>query len=111
MIRAAYSLDDLTRALDGQDAVVCVVGVAGIPHQKVILDAAEAAGVRRFVLNDFGWGPDFRGLPEFDAIKAGRTESWDYAETKAAANPGFTYTGVTTGNPIDWVCFRDTLLH
>lgn len=62
--------------------------------------------MQRFLLNDYGWGLNFLGLPEFDAIKANRRESWDYAEAKSAANPGFTYTAITIGNPIDWVRFN-----
>jgi hypothetical protein len=68
-----------------------------------MIDAAEAAGVKRFIIDDFGWGPNFRGLPEFKDIHAHRRAGWDHAKARAEANSGFTFTGVTTGNPIDWV--------
>jgi hypothetical protein len=92
-------------ALAGQDAAVCVVGPGGIGAQITMIDAAEAAGVKRFIVDDFGWGPNFKGLPEFRAINAHRRAAWEYAKTKAQANSGFTYTGITSGNPIDWVRF------
>ena len=98
-----YTLEALTKALNNQDAVVCVVGPGGVPLQKTFVDAAEAAGVQRFIIDDFGWGPDARGFPEFDAIHAIRREGWDYAAKKAKDNKNFTWTGLTTGNPIDWV--------
>ncbi len=103
VIRTAYTVEDLTKALAGQDAAVCVVGPAGITLQAAMIDAAEAAGVRRFIIDDFGWGPDVRGLPEFNDIHILRRAQWDHAKARAAANPAFTYTGISSGNPIDWV--------
>ena len=82
---------------------MCVVGIPALAHQGTIIDAAEAAGVRRFILNDFGWGPNPSGLPEFDAILESRKESWGYAEKKAEANPDFTWTGISIGGCLDWV--------
>lgn len=93
----------MTAAFRGQDAVVCVVGPPGVCQQSDYVDAAEAAGVKRFILDDFGWGPDARGFEEFDSIHAMRRAGWDRAKEKAEANPAFTWTGLTTGNPIDWV--------
>jgi hypothetical protein len=110
VIRTSYTVEDLTKALAGQDAVVCVVSPAAVTHQVAMLDAAEAAGVKRFILNDFGWGLRTRthGLPELRETVEKRHAIWDYAAKRAAANPAFTWTGITTGNPIDWVrreCF------
>lgn len=103
VIKTEYTLDKLTEAMVGQDAAVCVVGPAGIVHQVNLIDAAEAAGVRRFIIDDFGWGPYIRGLPEFKNVHAQRRLGWDHAKVRAEANPAFTYTGITSGNPIDWV--------
>lgn len=83
--------------------MVCAVGPAGIVHHNTFVDAAEAAGVKRFIIDDFGWGPDVRGLPEFEAIHQQRRSGWEYAKVKAESSPAFTWTGVSTGNPIDWV--------
>lgn len=110
VIKIEYTLDQLTKALAGQDAVVCVVGPAGIVHQVTFVDAAEAAGVKRFIIDDFGWGPNVRGLPEFKDVQAHRRLGWDHANARAEANSAFTYTGITSGNPIDWVRIS-TLLH
>lgn len=85
------------------------MGPGGIGLQVAIIDAAEAAGVQRFIIDDFGWGPEVRGLPEFSAVHAQRRVGWDHAKARADTNPDFTWTGITTGNPIDWV-WVDSLL-
>lgn len=108
VIRTGYAVDELTKELAGQDAAVCVVGPAGIGHQVAMIDAAEAAGVKRFIVNDFGWGHTVRALPEFDAIHAQRSAVWDHAKARADANPKFTYTGISSGNPVDWVSIHNS---
>ncbi|KAI1774672.1 NAD(P)-binding protein [Hypoxylon cercidicola] len=110
VIRAEYTVEKLTTALTGQDAAVCAVGPAGISTQVAMIDAAEAAGVKRFIVDDFGWGPDFRSLPEFQPIGAPRRVAWDYAKKLSENNPQFTWTGVTIGNPIDWAIKRFPLM-
>jgi hypothetical protein len=103
VIRVDYTLAELTTALVNQDAAICVVGPAGIIHQATMAEAAEAAGVKRFIIDDFGWGPDFRGLPEFDEIKDNRTAGWNRAAKLSKENTNFTWSGISVGNPIDWV--------
>ncbi|ORY67146.1 uncharacterized protein BCR38DRAFT_464430 [Pseudomassariella vexata] len=104
VIRTAYTVEDLTKALEGQDAVVCAVAPSGVEHQVAMVDAAEAAGVKRFIVNDFGWGlrTQTHGLPEFRETIKRCNVGWDYAAKRAEANPSFTWTGITTGKPIDW---------
>lgn len=87
--------------------MVYVVGPAGVHLQSTFVDASYAAGVRRFIIDDFGWGPNPRAFEEFAPIHAMRTEGWDHAKKKAEAGGeerGFTWTGISVGNPIDWVC-------
>ncbi|EXJ91206.1 hypothetical protein A1O1_04316 [Capronia coronata CBS 617.96] len=103
VIRTDYTIPALTAALHGQDAVVSAVGVAGIPKQKDMMDAAEAAGVGLFVLSDFGYGPEHRHLPDFDAIGKPRQDVLSYAKDKAARSNGqFSWSAIAIGNPIDW---------
>ncbi|KAI5203333.1 NAD(P)-binding protein [Aureobasidium subglaciale] len=100
--RVDYDPPSLTKAFANQDAIICVVGPGGIPLQKTFIDAALAAEVKRFIIDDFGWGPDANGFDEFAAIHKQRREGWDYAAEKAREHRDFTWTGLTTGNPIDW---------
>ena len=48
------SVDSATAASEDQDAVVSTVGTAGLPGQSVLVDAAVAANVKRFLPSDFG---------------------------------------------------------
>ncbi|KAK7230019.1 hypothetical protein V2G26_002189 [Clonostachys chloroleuca] len=54
-LQADYnSINSLSSALKGHDAVVSAVGAAGIVGQKVIIDAAILAGVKRIIPGDYG---------------------------------------------------------
>ena len=81
--------DGLARLMAGQDAVVFAAGAGGgnptrtyaVDRDAAIrcIDAAEQAGVRRFVMvSYFGAGPD-HGVPESDSF-------FPYAQAKAAAD-------------------------
>lgn len=48
------SIDSLEAAFRGQDAIVSTVGMKAIPGQKLVIDAAIKAGVKRFIPSDFG---------------------------------------------------------
>ncbi|TGJ80540.1 hypothetical protein E0Z10_g8222 [Xylaria hypoxylon] len=107
VIRVDYSdVDALATALAGQDAVVCAVGPGAIGAAKGMVDAAARAGVKRYIINDFGWGLNKRSLPEFKPIGEPRKVAWDcaidYAQRDEGKENGFTWTGITIGNPIDW---------
>ncbi|KAL6900041.1 hypothetical protein GGI43DRAFT_423171 [Trichoderma evansii] len=60
------SLSSLTEALKGKDVVVTTITAAAIPEQKIIIDAAIQAGVKRFIPADFGalsTDPSAKDLP------------------------------------------------
>ncbi|KAK3313149.1 hypothetical protein B0H66DRAFT_584878 [Apodospora peruviana] len=91
------SLDALKMAFDGQDAVVSIVGAPGIGAQKLAVDAALAAGVKRFIPSEFGINTrKVRGTP-IGKIVAGKIDVVDYLQEKAKKNPSFTWTGLSTG--------------
>ncbi|KAI1822028.1 NmrA-like family protein [Xylaria intraflava] len=105
--RTTYSdIVALAAALRGHDAVVCVLGPAAIADSEGIVDAAAQAGVKRYIINDFGWGPNSLALPEFKPIGEMRQVAWnramEYARRDEGKTDGFTWTGITIGNPIDW---------
>ncbi|KAK0712832.1 hypothetical protein B0T26DRAFT_831993 [Lasiosphaeria miniovina] len=103
------SVADLTAAFAGQDAVVSVVATAGIAAQKVAVDAAVAAGVRRFVPSEFGINTRRVGGTPIGAILAGKIAIVDYLKEQAAAHPAFSWTGLSTGLFFDWALERGTL--
>ncbi|KAF4974895.1 hypothetical protein FZEAL_8261 [Fusarium zealandicum] len=78
------SIDSLTAALRGQDAVVSTVGSEGIASQKLIIDAAIIAGVRRFIPSNFGsvvTDPKAKDILLFQ----GMVQIADYLKEKASA--------------------------
>jgi hypothetical protein len=95
------SVESLTAALKGQDAVVSTVGVDGLLGQSVLFDAAVAAGVKRFLPSEFGSdlsNPKAARLPVFGYKVATR----EYIEEKVKAGAGITYTYVINAPFLDW---------
>ncbi len=48
------SVESLANALRGQDVIVTTTSAEALSNQKPIIDAAIAAGVKRFIPSDFG---------------------------------------------------------
>ncbi|KUJ17542.1 isoflavone reductase family protein-like protein CipA [Mollisia scopiformis] len=102
VVKADYnSLDSLTSAFKGQDAVVSTVGTEGLLGQSVLIDAAIAAGVKRFLPSEFGSdlsNPNVAKLPVFGYKLATRK----HLEEKIQAGADITYTYVINGGFLDW---------
>lgn len=95
------SLESLTTAFKGQDAVVSLVGTDGFKGQPLVIDAAVAAGVKRFLPSEFGsdiGNPKTKELPVFGL----KVATQKHLEAKAASNPSFTYTLIRNGPFLDW---------
>lgn len=92
--------ESLKTAFQGQDAVVSVVGDAGVLGQKLMVDAAIAAGVKRFLPSNFGsnmTNSNSRKLPVF----VPKVAVEDYLIEKSKAT-GLTYTFVYNGGFTDF---------
>ncbi|EGR45357.1 uncharacterized protein TRIREDRAFT_81525 [Trichoderma reesei QM6a] len=95
------SVESLTAALAGQDAVVSTVGSAALKdEQKRLIDAAVAAGVKRFLPSEFGCDLT-KELPAKLPVFAAKVEITRYLEDKAKTTP-LTYTLVYSGPFFDW---------
>jgi len=95
------SVKSVTAAFQGQDAVVSAVGKDGLEGQHVLIDAAVAAGVKRFLPSDFGSdlaNPKAAAFPVFGY----KTATHKHLKEAVAANPGLTYTLVCNGPFLDW---------
>ena len=103
-----YSHKSLVEVLTGQDAVVSAVGPLGTEIQKTVIDAAIAAGVRRFVPSEYGydtinWPKGMIADIAF-AMKS-KKEVLDYLVQKTKEEGcGLNWTGVGSGAFLDWVC-------
>jgi len=94
------SLDSLTNALQGQEAVVSTLASAALANQVLLVKAAAEAHVKRFIPSEFGsntLNEKTSALPVFkdkitvqDALK------------KEADSGGMTYTLICTGPFLDW---------
>lgn len=104
------SVDAVTSALKGQDAVVSTVGTAGLQSQSVLVEAAVAAGVKRFLPSDFGCdigNPKGGALPVFGYKVAIHKQ----LRAAAAAKPEFSYTLVCNNAFLDWGLEKNIILN
>ena len=67
------------------------------------MEAAEKAGVKRFILNDYGNSIVTQtGLPELERFRTTKREDLEHAKQLSATNPSFTWSALATGNFIDY---------
>lgn len=94
------SLDSLTSALKGQDVVISTLTTLAAAAQEILVDAAVAAGVQRFIPSEFGSNldiPSVRQLPLFQAKVAIQDKLIELSKSK-----GITYTFVYNSVFLDW---------
>jgi putative NADH-flavin reductase len=101
VLRADYSsVESLTEAFKGQDAVLSIVGGGALGDQDKLIDAAIAAGVKRFLPSEYGSNTLDERLrklvPPFNAKKA-TVDNLKSKEDKIS------WTSVITGPFFDWV--------
>lgn len=106
------SVDSVTAAFKGQDAVVSTVGAAGLAGQGILVAAAAAANVKRFLPSDFGSdlaNPKVAALPVFKA----KIATHKALREAAAAKPDgdFTYTLVCNNAFLDWGLEKNFILN
>ncbi|RVD84824.1 uncharacterized protein DFL_003163 [Arthrobotrys flagrans] len=94
-----YSPSSLEAAFNGQDAVVSVVAGAALGEQRKLIDAAVAAGVKRFIPSEFGSNTDNKEAQELVPIFSRKVEIKDYLESQTGN--GLTWTGIVTGPVFD----------
>ncbi|CAN8096347.1 unnamed protein product [Discula destructiva] len=103
------SVESLTLAFAGQDAVISAISTVAVivpGAQDPLIDAAVAAGVKRFLPSEYGLNTRIlEGEILGDWLKS-KTAAVNYLIKKAEANPGFTWTGVATCLFFDWSIHR-----
>jgi uncharacterized protein YbjT (DUF2867 family) len=103
------SVESLQAALAGQDALVSTIGAAGFHVQQQLIDAAAAAGVKRFLPSEFGsdlHNPKTRILPVFRP----KVQIQEYLKEKCEAS-GMSYTLVYNAAFLDWGLSKNFLLN
>ncbi|KAK6225246.1 hypothetical protein QIS74_01293 [Colletotrichum tabaci] len=102
------SVQDLTSALNGQDAVVSTIGSVELDSNIPLVDAAFAAGVKRIIPAEFGCNldnPKVRALPVYKT----KVQIRDHIVEKSKTSPT-TYTFISTIAFLDWGLERNFLL-
>ncbi|EKG16379.1 NmrA-like protein [Macrophomina phaseolina MS6] len=86
--------------MEGQDVVICMIGVIAAGDQQVFIDAALAAGVKRFFPSEFGpysRDPNFAALNPF--VFPAKARTVDYLRSKESE---MSWTSLVTGAFFDW---------
>jgi hypothetical protein len=91
--------ESLEKALQGQDAVVSLVGGAALGDQEKLIDASIAAGVKRFFPSEFGSDTPNPRTREVVPLFSAKTGAVAYLKSKESA---ISWTSVITGPFFDW---------
>ncbi|KAI1458848.1 putative oxidoreductase CipA-like protein [Annulohypoxylon moriforme] len=89
----------LTKALTGQDAVVSVVGFAGLSQQIPLVEAAVKAGVKRFIPSEYGGDAENEKISQLPMFTIKKTTK--ELLKKEAAQGKITYTLISNGPFLD----------
>ncbi|KAL4781121.1 hypothetical protein BJX76DRAFT_24699 [Aspergillus varians] len=95
------SVEQLTAALDGQDAVICTFAARAIESQVPLIQAAVNARVKRFIPSEFTadiGNPKAARLPPYK----GQIRIHALLQETAREMPEFSYTSIRNGVFLDW---------
>jgi nucleoside-diphosphate-sugar epimerase len=95
------SVPGLSAAFENVEVVVSCLATLGMGGQNPLIDAAVAAGVKRFVPAEFGMdsqNPLAMQLP----VCVPKVDTQNYLREQSRANVGFTWTGIANGMFLDW---------
>ncbi|KAF2155169.1 NAD(P)-binding protein [Myriangium duriaei CBS 260.36] len=98
-----YTEAGLVDAFRGQDVVISVMGMDGFKEQTKFIDAAVAAGVKRFIPSEFSFNslsPVVQQL--LPAVVDQKVEVLNYLKTKQVRDSGLTWSAIWTALLFDW---------
>ncbi|EGU73298.1 hypothetical protein FOPG_18697 [Fusarium oxysporum f. sp. conglutinans race 2 54008] len=96
------SVESLKSALQDQDAVVSTITPTLLSKQVQIIDAAIAAGVRRFIPSEYGINTRTVDHDGLKAMVGPKIQTVDYLIEKSKGTPSLSWTGLATGLFLDW---------
>jgi hypothetical protein len=99
LLKTDYTHESLVAALKGQDAVVSTISGTAIEAQKKVIDAAIAAGVKRYIPSEFGSDTTNPLALEYFPGWAQKVEVRKYLESK---QDQIEWTVILTGLFFDW---------
>jgi hypothetical protein len=107
VIKSDYTEAKLAKVFEGQDAIVSAVGASGFAEQKIYIDAAVKAGVKRFIPSEFSGNTPNDVVRQLVPAFEPKKEILDYLRAKEAT--GMSWTGLATGLLFDWVSYSETI--
>lgn len=99
--KSDFSPASLKSAFAGQDLVISTTAGGDSDQQIGIIDAAIAAGVRRFVPHEFGHDTLNKGISKRILKCAGRAKVIEHLRTASTNTADFEWVGVATGYTLD----------
>ncbi|KAF3057584.1 hypothetical protein CFAM422_012445 [Trichoderma lentiforme] len=93
--KSDYTTESLTSIFTGQDAVISVIAASDVTIQKNAIDAAVAAGVKRFLPSEYGGDTSLPEIEKFTPFAKGKKEVFSYLKSKESE--GLTWTALYTG--------------
>lgn len=99
--KSDFSQASLESALAGQDLVISTTAGGDSDQQSCIIDAAIAAGVRRFIPHEFGHDTLNKGISGRILKSSGRAKVIQHLQKASENNIGFEWVGVATGYTLD----------
>ncbi|KAB2573674.1 uncharacterized protein LTHEOB_9291 [Lasiodiplodia theobromae] len=99
VVKSDYTPDSLKSAFTNQDAVVSLVGTPAFGAQQTIIDAAIAAGVKRFIPSEFGSDTSSAEVVSLVPFLGGKRKVVEYLQSKES---GIEWSGFITGPFFDW---------
>ncbi|RYN60366.1 hypothetical protein AA0119_g13268 [Alternaria tenuissima] len=100
VIRTVFEEPKLAEVLEGQDAVVSCVGATGFQDQRVLIDAAIKARVKRFIPSEFSSNTMSAAVCQLVPVFEPKKAILDYLKEKEST--GLTWTGIAVGALFDW---------
>ena len=100
VVRTNYSSESLVEAFKGQDAVVSAIATYSTEEQMRIIDAAIAAGVRRFLPSEYGIDTSDPKIIEVLEPAKPKHDTVQYLKSKESV--GLSWTAVIVGGFFDW---------
>ncbi|KAF2148239.1 NAD(P)-binding protein [Myriangium duriaei CBS 260.36] len=102
-IKDEFPVDELTKALQGQDAIVVTTAGSQVEVQKRLAEAGANAGVKRFIPADFGsCDSSMDKVQELVPLYIQKSEIRDYLTNLANKNDKFSWTSIVPGHFFDW---------
>ncbi|KAL4902708.1 hypothetical protein BDW74DRAFT_180410 [Aspergillus multicolor] len=99
-IADTYPSEDLIAAFTGQDAIVNAITSFSVSEQIKFIDAAIAAGIKRYVPSEYGLDNNTPKARELSPVFKEKGEVQDYLRKKEGS--GLSWTSVACGMWIGW---------